>query len=325
MLRDTDKSTLDIALTCGFASASQSRRRLPSAILAKPDGIQIVSTPLFDLRCPIWGRFCPNGSRHRDTAVRRACCDSAPCCQLVSLQGSNGRCPNRRTAWLSGFPAEGLAGDEVGTGRSSVTKFARTQRIPAASVRPRECSRRAGPDGYRWPRRSRGTGCLRPQSRANFCQPDPSPAPGGTRRRGRGCARPATGSRRLQGSRRRPSASRARSAAGGSRHRSCCARWEESAREDRTPRSARPTTVSSTTLRTRRVPLYASPPGRAGSSSVAGRPRFSHPGEPMLPDTTSGFPVPASASPYATMIWSSAAATASSRQREADLACARRG
>jgi hypothetical protein len=82
--------------------------------------------------------------------------------------------------------------------------------------------------------------------------------------------------------------------------------------EDRTPRSARPTTVSSTTLRTRRVPLYASPPGRAGSSSVAGRPRFSHPGEPMLPDTTSGFPVPASASPYASMIWSSAAATASS-------------
>src|ERR1700683_1338224 len=82
--------------------------------------------------------------------------------------------------------------------------------------------------------------------------------------------------------------------------------------EDRTPRFARPTTASSTTLRTRRVPLYASPPGRAGSSSVAGRPRSSHPGEPMLPDTTSGFPVPASASPHASRIWSPAAATASS-------------
>src|SRR5690554_4056148 len=82
--------------------------------------------------------------------------------------------------------------------------------------------------------------------------------------------------------------------------------------EDRTPRSARPITVVSTTLRTRRLPLYLSPPGRAGSSSVAGRPSFSHPGEPMLPDTTSGFPVPASASPYASMIWTSAAATAAS-------------
>ena len=79
--------------------------------------------------------------------------------------------------------------------------------------------------------------------------------------------------------------------------------------EDRTPRSARPITAVSTTLRTRRVPLCSSPPGRAGSSSVAGRPRF--PGEPMLPAATSGFPVPASASPYASMIGSSAAATAS--------------
>src|SRR3954471_12704883 len=80
--------------------------------------------------------------------------------------------------------------------------------------------------------------------------------------------------------------------------------------EDRTPRSARPITVVSTTLRARRVPLCSSPAGRAGSSSVAGRPSF--PGEPMLPAATSGFPVPASASPYASMIGTSAAATASS-------------
>src|SRR5882724_8417286 len=80
--------------------------------------------------------------------------------------------------------------------------------------------------------------------------------------------------------------------------------------EDRTPRSARPITAVSTTLRTRRVPLYSSPPGRAGSSSVAGRPRWC-PGEPVLPAATSGFPVPASASPYASTTESSAAATAS--------------
>src|SRR3954454_5396123 len=80
--------------------------------------------------------------------------------------------------------------------------------------------------------------------------------------------------------------------------------------EERTPRSARPITARSTSLRTRRVPLYSSPPGRAGSSSVAGRPRF--PGEPMLPAATSGFPVPSRASPYASMIGSSAAVTASS-------------
>src|SRR3954466_10594795 len=79
--------------------------------------------------------------------------------------------------------------------------------------------------------------------------------------------------------------------------------------DDRTPRSARSRTAVSTTLRTRRVPLCSSPTGRAGSSSVAGRP--SCPDEPMLPAATSGFPVPASASPYATMIGSSAAATAS--------------
>jgi hypothetical protein len=69
-----------------------------------------------------------------------------------------------------------------------------------------------------------------------------------------------------------------------------------------------------------REPLYSSPPGgRAGSSSVAGRPKkwalgAGQPtlvGEPMLADTTSGFPVPASASPYASVICSSAAATAS--------------
>ena len=79
--------------------------------------------------------------------------------------------------------------------------------------------------------------------------------------------------------------------------------------EDRTPRSARSITAVSTTLRTRRVPLCSSPTGRAGSSSVAGRPSF--PDEPMLPAATSGFPVPASASPYASMIGSSAADTAS--------------
>src|ERR1700678_2942729 len=75
--------------------------------------------------------------------------------------------------------------------------------------------------------------------------------------------------------------------------------------EDRTPRSARSMTAVSTTLRTRRVPLCSSPTGRAGSSSVAGRPSF--PDVPMLPAATSGFPVPASASPYASMTGSSAA------------------
>src|SRR6266567_555961 len=55
--------------------------------------------------------------------------------------------------------------------------------MPAASVRPWECSRRAGPGGCRWPRRSRGAGCPRPQPRASICRPGPSPAPGGTRRR----------------------------------------------------------------------------------------------------------------------------------------------
>ena len=83
--------------------------------------------------------------------------------------------------------------------------------------------------------------------------------------------------------------------------------------EDRTPRSARPTTAVSTTLRARRVPLCSSPTGRAGSSSVAGRPMLGEPmlGEPMLPAVTSGLPVPASASPYASMTGSSAADTAS--------------
>src|ERR1700733_1007728 len=79
--------------------------------------------------------------------------------------------------------------------------------------------------------------------------------------------------------------------------------------EERPPRSARSITAVSTTLRTRRVPLCSSPTGRAGSSSVAGRP--SCPDEPMLPAATSGFPVPASASPYASMTGSSAADTAS--------------
>jgi hypothetical protein len=40
--------------------------------------------------------LCPNGSQHRDIAVRRARCDSASLPQLISRQGSNGRCPNRR-------------------------------------------------------------------------------------------------------------------------------------------------------------------------------------------------------------------------------------
>src|ERR1700761_3455008 len=79
--------------------------------------------------------------------------------------------------------------------------------------------------------------------------------------------------------------------------------------EDRTPRSARSMTAVSTTLRTRRVPLCSSPTGRAGSSSVAGRPSF--PDEPMLPAATSGFPVPVSASTYASMTGISAADTAS--------------
>ena len=48
---------------------------------------------------------------------------------------------------------------------------------------------------------------------------------------------------------------------------------KESARpKSALPRSARSMTALSTTLRTRRVPLCSSPTGRAGSSSVAGRP-----------------------------------------------------
>jgi hypothetical protein len=66
-------------------------------------------------------------------------------------------------------------------GRSSVTKFARKPKKPGNISTSAGCSRRARPYGCQWPRRSRGTGCRRPQSRANICQPAPSPAPGGIR------------------------------------------------------------------------------------------------------------------------------------------------
>jgi hypothetical protein len=90
-------------------------------------------------------------------------------------------------AGLSGFPAEGPAGDEAGR-RVALRDDARgTRSIPAPSVRPREHSRRAGPGGCQWPRRSRGW--PRPRPRASICRPAPSPTPNGTRRLHPGRAR----------------------------------------------------------------------------------------------------------------------------------------
>lgn len=75
------------------------------------------------------------------------------------------------------------AGHEV-TGLARSDKSAAAVSALGAKVRRGDISDldglKAAAAECQWPRRSRGTQCPRPQFHANFCRPDPSPAPGET-------------------------------------------------------------------------------------------------------------------------------------------------
>ena len=213
---------------------------------------------------------------------------------------SSRRGRSRRAGRGGSAPSRGCAGSRGWTSGCPGRSPSRGTRSAPPGGRP-GCSRRAGPGGRRCSGRSRAPGCPRPRPRATGCRPARPRGPGGRGGRRRGCARRPTGSFRPRGSRPRPSASAMaiRVRAKPCRSSVLWVMGGTRTTDDRTPRSAKPITAFSASVR---------PPGLPASSSVPGRPRFATASVPDVP--TSALPVPASASPNACRTARSAAIAA---------------